>query len=96
MKSLQPKGNFLARRLLAHAVGIHQKLGHHRQMVGGLSTLVALLVFGEDQAQIQLIHHVADKQRQMLFGKPVPKRGGQQKQLIWIVGFEAFHAPYYS
>ncbi len=82
----------LARGGFPHAVGIDQQLHQQRRVVRRLPAPVAGLIDGDDRRQTQRVDHVADEQRQMAFGEPVPQRGGQQEQLVGVVRFEGFHA----
>lgn len=82
----------LARGRLAHAVGVHQHLDHHRRVVRRLPASIALVVGGDDRGQIERIHYIADEERHMIFGESVTQSWGQQEQLVGVVRFECFHA----
>src|SRR5439155_5613812 len=86
----------LPRRGLAHAVGIQQEFDHHRRMKRRLPATVAFFIGRENRTQVQLIHHIAEKQSQVPFGKPIAQGRRQKKQLLRVVRSKDFHGTYYS
>src|SRR5258708_3132682 len=87
----------LARRHLADAVPVYQQLHHHHRMIRRSSASIAALVAPHDRAQIQRVHHIAYKQRQMPLRQPLLQICRQQQLLLWIVAqVDSAHTSHYN
>ena len=80
---VQLAGN-LARAEDSRGVAVDQHLDHHRR-VKGLVARAVLVVASMERTQIQRVHRVAYKVRQVPLGQPVLDRLGQQQHLLRFV-----------
>src|SRR5258708_9706502 len=66
-------------------------------MIRRSSAAIAALVATLDRAQIQRVHHIAYKQRQMPLRQPLLQICRQQQLLLWIVAqVDSAHTSHYN
>ena len=74
-----------SRRERSRRIPIDQDLEHHRWVKGLVPPRIALFVSPVQPAQIHLVHHFGDEERQVLFREPVTRRRRQQVALLRLV-----------
>ncbi len=91
----QPERNLLIRRPLdptrrrhPHAIRVKQKPRHHRRMIRWLPAARAI-ISTVNRAKVQLLDHLTDNMRQVVFRQPIAKRERKQKLLIGVIRTES-------
>src|ERR1019366_2241156 len=86
-----------ARAINPDAVAVKQEPQHHLWSIGRSAAAIFRLIRGIDRTQLQRLHHIHQKTRQMLFWKPIVQRRRQKQSLIQIVGAETLsHVSHYK